>query len=44
MKCPACNDEFYTEIEEEPSYPEDSLLCLNCMTVFTKDGKIIERG
>lgn len=43
MKCPKCNEEFYTLIEEEPEY-EDCYLCLNCMTVFNEEGEIIEEG
>jgi hypothetical protein len=43
-KCPVCKDIFYTEIKEEKHYPKDSLLCMNCWTVFNKEGKIIERG
>ena len=53
MKCPACKDEFYTKIEGEKDTITDTLLynpyegnylCLNCMTVFSENGKIIERG
>ena len=45
MTCPACNDDFVTKIEhEEEKIYNNNFLCLNCMTVFTEDKEIIERG
>lgn len=44
MKCPICKDIFYTEIENENDDWVGNLLCMNCFTVFTKEGKIVERG
>ena len=43
-KCPICRDIFYTEIENESEEWNGRLLCMNCWTVFTKEGKIVERG
>jgi len=45
MKCPICEDNFYTKIEgEKGTIYEGHYLCLGCMTVFSKDGKVIEKG
>jgi len=44
IKCPICKVSHYTKIEKEIDFYNGHYLCLNCMTVFSKDKKVIERG